>query len=144
MKPKYRDLEKDEEGYTLMNETNLKIICERDDLYTYPELNEKLYLHYKGSLFADLGFYRIAGLKPYTNLCALWLNNNGILKIEGLGHLSNLTMLFLNHNLIDKIENLDGCINLNTLNLSHNKIKVIEGLEKNTRLTTINLSYNQV
>lgn len=41
-------LEKDEYGYTLMNEKNLKIICERDGLYSYPELNEKLYCHYKG------------------------------------------------------------------------------------------------
>ena len=41
-------LEKDEFGYTLMNEKNLKIICERDGLYSFPELNEKLYCHYKG------------------------------------------------------------------------------------------------
>lgn len=31
-----------------MNERNLKIICERNDLYSFAELNEKLYLHYKG------------------------------------------------------------------------------------------------
>ena len=48
MKHKQRDLEKDENGFTIMNEKNLLIICERDDLFSYPEMNEKLYLHYKG------------------------------------------------------------------------------------------------
>lgn len=84
-----------------MNERNLKIICERDDLYSFPELNEKLYLHYKGDYIIYVtGFECIQNLEPYFNLCALWLNNNGIIKIEGLSSLANLTSLFLNHNLI--------------------------------------------
>jgi hypothetical protein len=44
----------------------LKIICDRDDLYSFPELNEKLYLHYKGFDVTDIiGFDRIQGLDPY-------------------------------------------------------------------------------
>ena len=31
-----------------MSKYNLKIICERDELYEFPELNDKLYLCYKG------------------------------------------------------------------------------------------------
>lgn len=45
---KHKPLEKDERGFTIMNMKNLRTICERDDLYQFPDLNEKLYLHYKG------------------------------------------------------------------------------------------------
>lgn len=31
-----------------MNEHNIIIIAEKDGLYEYPELNTKLYLHFKG------------------------------------------------------------------------------------------------
>jgi hypothetical protein len=66
MKARTKELEKDENGFTIMNERNLKIICERDDLYSFPELNEKLYLHYKGfDVTAIIGFDRIQGLDPY-------------------------------------------------------------------------------
>jgi len=43
-----KKLDKDENGITLMNSRNLKIICERDELYQCPENNETLYLHFKG------------------------------------------------------------------------------------------------
>ena len=46
---KQKELDKNDQGLTIMNAKNLKIICERDDLYSFPELNEKLYLHYKGN-----------------------------------------------------------------------------------------------
>ena len=60
-----------------MNKKNLRLICEKDELYDNPDLNEKLYLHYKG-------FDKIENLDEYINLRALWLNNNGLTKIEGL------------------------------------------------------------
>lgn len=50
MRNKGHELEKDENGFTIMNQKNLSAICERDELFSYPELNEKLYLHYKGNL----------------------------------------------------------------------------------------------
>lgn len=43
-KKKQEQLEKDEKGYTIMTKKNLKIICERDELYEFPDLNDKLYL----------------------------------------------------------------------------------------------------
>ena len=45
---RHKELEKNERGLTIMNKKNLAIICERDELYSFPELNDKLYLHYKG------------------------------------------------------------------------------------------------
>jgi len=49
-----------------MNERNLKIICETDGLYEYPEMNKKLYLHYKV-------IEHICGLEKYVNLKSLYL-----------------------------------------------------------------------
>ena len=49
-KRKKKDLLKDSDGYVSMTKTNLKIICENDELYDCPELNNKIYLHYKGKL----------------------------------------------------------------------------------------------
>ena len=31
-----------------MTKKNLKLICENENHYEYPELNDKLYLHFKG------------------------------------------------------------------------------------------------
>jgi len=58
----------------VMSERNLKIICETDGLYEYPEMNKKIYLHYK---VVD----RIYGLEKYVNLKSLYLENNAIKKI---------------------------------------------------------------
>lgn len=44
-----KTLEKDETGATIMNLRNLKLICEKEDLYQCPELNSTLYLHFKGN-----------------------------------------------------------------------------------------------
>lgn len=57
-----------------MNERNLQIICETDGLYEYPEMNKKLYLHYKV-------IEKISGLNKYVNLKSLYLENNVISKI---------------------------------------------------------------
>ncbi len=41
---KNKELIKDDDGYASMTKQNLKILCEKDDLYQYPELNDKIYL----------------------------------------------------------------------------------------------------
>lgn len=127
----------DERKNPLMTVRTVKYYCEREGLFTTPELNDKLYLQYKG-------FLRIVPetLAQYHNLVALWLNNNGISKIEGLDNLINLTSLALNNNCIAKIEGLENLFNLSILNLSHNKIEVVEGLENLRKLETINLAHN--
>lgn len=74
-----KEVEKDENGYTVMSKYTLKVICENEELYEFPDLNEKLYLQFKG-------FHKIENLDEYINIKAIWLNNNGIMKIEGLEH----------------------------------------------------------
>lgn len=47
---KKKQLERDDDGNLIMNESNILMICEKEGLYEYPELNTKLYLHFKGNI----------------------------------------------------------------------------------------------
>ncbi len=53
-----------------MNAKTLKEAAMANEGYETPELNDKLYLHFKG-------WRRIENLEPYTGLVALWLDSNG-------------------------------------------------------------------
>ena len=111
--------------------------CVKHNLYISPEMNDVLYLHYKG-------FSKIADLDEYINVKTLWLNNNSLTRINGLSFLTNLSTLYLNDNLIEEIEGLESLERLETLILSFNYIGNIRGLEKCKALTTIALDHNQL
>ncbi|ORX87981.1 hypothetical protein BCR32DRAFT_263849 [Anaeromyces robustus] len=127
--------EVDKKGNTLMTEKYIKQLCREQKLYVTPELNDKIYLHYKG-------FSKIENLTNYTGLKSLWLEGNGIDKIENLGHLKELRCLFLHQNCISKIENIETLENLDTLNLSNNLIKKVENISKLKVLKTLDISNN--
>jgi dynein assembly factor 1 len=116
--------------YILLNETKTKY-------YPVHELNESLYLHFKG-------FTKIDNLSTFKNLKALYLEGNKISKIENLDSLINLTSLFLHENTIQKIEGLDNLVNLTNLNLSDNLIKKIEGISKLINLTDFLIKRNRI
>ena len=116
--------------HILLNETKTKY-------YPVHELNESLYLHFKG-------FTKIDNLSTFKNLKALYLEGNKISKIENLDSLINLTSLFLHENTIQKIEGLDNLVNLTNLNLSDNLIKKIEGISKLINLTDFLIKRNRI
>lgn len=103
--------------------------------YECPELNDTLYLHYKG-------YERIENLDEYTDVKTLWLDSNGFHQIENLSHLTKLRCLFLQKNLFSSIENLDSLNNLVQLDLSENRISTINGISNLPNLTTLNVAKN--
>jgi len=106
-------------------------------LYRTYELNDTLWLHYKG-------FRKIENLDPFTGLKVLWLEGNGLQKIEGLDKLTNLRTLYLHENCIEKMENMSQLNDLRTLNLSENIISKVECISTFSKLATLNLSKNRI
>eukprot|EP00921_Rhytidocystis_pertsovi_P014506 GHVQ01023452.1.p1 GENE.GHVQ01023452.1~~GHVQ01023452.1.p1 ORF type:complete len:472 (+),score=54.12 GHVQ01023452.1:243-1658(+) len=105
--------------------------------YRTPELNDKLYIHFKG-------YEKIEGLEGMTGLKMLFAEANGFSKIEGLDKCTLLRSLYLHDNAIRKIENLSHLTDLRHVNLSGNMIEVIENLEDNGELTNLIVSKNQI
>ena len=103
--------------------------------YETPELNDKIYLHFKG-------FRKIENLNKFTGCKAIWLESNGFSKLENLEALIDLRCLYLSKNLISKIEGLDCLKNLTILDLSNNRIATIENLSCCPNLQTLNIAHN--
>lgn len=115
-----------------------KLLCsDFKQYYRTHELNEILYLHFKG-------FEKIENLQTFTNLKVLYMEGNAIKKIEGLETLVNITSLYLHQNVIEKIEGLDTLVNLYNLNLSDNLISKIENLKGCTKLSNLLLKRNRI
>jgi dynein assembly factor 1 len=105
--------------------------------YCTPELNDILYLHFKG-------FDAIENLEEFSELKVLYLEGNCIAKIENLANKDKLRALYLQENLISRIEGLEYLDSLVTLNLSDNFIATIEGLDRNKELESLQLKRNKV
>lgn len=105
----------------------LRDLARKQGLYTTPELNDRLYLHYKG-------FRTLAGLEAYTGLRVLWLEGNGLTSMCGLSTLRELATLYLQENVIERIEGLENNVRLDTLNLGKNMIERLENLSHLTSL----------
>ena len=122
---------------TEMTKKALLDICKKLELYRTPELNDKLFLHYKG-------FRNVRNLEEYTGLKCLYLEGNGLNKIEGLENQKEMRSLFLQENCIEKIEGLDAMIHLDSINLNQNFIEKIENLGALKKLQTLQLQRNNL
>ena len=93
-------------GLNLTNKYLYKLIASDKRLYYHtPELNEKLYLHYKG-------FHTIKNLEQFTDLKCLYFEGNGCKKLEGLEKCTKLRCFFVQENAIEKMEGLDTLTDL--------------------------------
>ena len=135
LRKKNVELEKDENGKPFLTEEYIKAVCQQNNQYETPYLNDTLYLHFKG-------FQKIECLEKYTHLKSIWLECNGLSKIEGLENQTKLRMLMLQQNTIKVIENVSHLTKLVKLNLANNFIKKIENLKGLDNLTTLDLSNN--
>ncbi|EGR30307.1 leucine rich repeat protein [Ichthyophthirius multifiliis] len=97
MQKNKRELEKDAQGNTIMSKKNLKIICENNELYEHPDLNEKIYLNHKENLG---GLKNLQNINISYNICQTYDD------LKGLLDCLTLTNIDLSHNQIicdDKI-----------------------------------------
>lgn len=111
--------------------------CLENNGYETPELNDKLYLHFRG-------FRKIENLDKYTGCKSLWLESNGFYKIENLERLTELRCLYLAKNLLTKIEGLDSLVHLTILDVSNNRLTSIENISCCPNLQTLNVSHNAI
>jgi hypothetical protein len=115
----------------------VKLSCLENNGYETPELNDKIYLHFRG-------FKKIGNLDRFFGCKALWLDSNGFSTIENLHPLQELRCLYLSKNLISKIEGLDALQHLTILDLSNNRLSSIENLACCPSLQTLNVAHNSL
>ena len=101
------------------------------------ELNERLYLHYKG-------FNRLENMHLFPELKCLYFEGNGLTKMTGLEENKMMRTLNLHENIIKKMEGIDHMDDLRTLQLSDNCIETIEGLQGCKKLVTLYIKNNNI
>jgi len=126
-------------GATDMSKQELKKIIDSDRrmYYRSEDLNDKLFIHYKG-------WKEMKNLEGWTGLKALYAECNAFDRTSGLSQCRNLRSLFLQENCIRRIEGLEGCPLLWNLNLSSNFIERIEGLSQLRSLNTLTIQKNKI
>jgi len=122
---------------TEMTAKAVQAICKETGGYNTKNLNEKLYLHFKG-------WAKIENLEEFTGARVVWLEGNGLQKIEGLQNLTGLRQIYLQQNCIKDIENLEGLEEVRALNLSENFVEKIDNISCLPNLETIQLNNNHL
>ena len=87
-----------------MTPAALKEAALRNGGYATPELNERLFLHFRG-------YAALAHLQPYTGLRALWLEGHGLRALDaGLSAQAQLRSLYVQENALETLDGLQGCV----------------------------------
>lgn len=105
--------------------------------YRTEELNDKLYIHYKG-------WSKLQNLEGFTGLKVLYGECNAFSEITGLEKCTNIRSLFLQENCIKEIRGLESLHTLWNLNLSSNFIEKIEGIAHIKTLNTLTIAKNKI
>ena len=129
----------EEDKYPRITEKFLRNLL-RSDMrvyYSTKELNDRLYLHYKG-------FHCIENLQPFTGLRVLYIEGNCISKIEGLEQCTDLRCLFIQENGLKEISGLETLVHLDTLNASDNCLTRISGVNMLKKLGSLIVARNQI
>eukprot|EP00746_Dinoflagellata_sp_MGD_P161242 gnl/MRDRNA2_/MRDRNA2_88311_c0_seq1.p1 gnl/MRDRNA2_/MRDRNA2_88311_c0~~gnl/MRDRNA2_/MRDRNA2_88311_c0_seq1.p1 ORF type:complete len:573 (-),score=173.51 gnl/MRDRNA2_/MRDRNA2_88311_c0_seq1:266-1984(-) len=113
------------------------IASDRRMYYRTEELNDKLYIHYKG-------WSKLQNLEGFTGLKVLYAECNAFSEISGLEKCTNIRSLFLQENCIKEIRGLETLHSLWNLNLSSNFIEKIEGLAHIKTLNTLTIAKNKI
>jgi dynein assembly factor 1 len=113
------------------------LASDRRMYYRTEDLNDKLYIHYKG-------WSKLQNLEGFTGLKVLYGECNAFSTISGLETCTNLRSLFLQENCIKEISGLETCHSLWNLNLSSNFIEKIEGLAHIKTLNTLTIAKNKI
>ena len=131
--------QKEEDGSPILTNKYLKELFKKEwrRYYRTPELNEKLYLHYKG-------FSYMKNMAQFTELKCLYFEGNGCKSLTGLETNVRMRSLFIQENMISKIEGLDNLKDLRQLNLNDNILEKVEGLANCDKLETIYLKGNRL
>jgi len=126
-------------GGTEMTKEEMRKIIDKDRrmYYRTEELNDKLYIHYKG-------WTQLQNLEGWTGLKAMYAECNAFNTMKGLENCRSLRSLFLQENCIKKIEGLENCHDLWNLNVSSNFIEKISGLKHLKKLNTLVIAKNKV
>jgi dynein assembly factor 1 len=146
------------QGLPEMSLSELKRCALEQGGYETPELNDILYLHYKGYKCVSCYFelLLVVSLLRYASnhhfrLTALMHNvaykiTNEILgrKIENLNRYMRLKTLYLDSNGLEKIDNIEHLSELRCLFLNKNLIGTIENLGGLSNLVQLDLSDNKI
>lgn len=111
-------------------------ICKEKGGFRTPELNEKLYLHYRG-------FAKIENLEEFTACRVLWLENNIIEEIENLEALTALDSLYLQHNKLRTLGTV-RLTSITTLNVSFNSLDTLDAICNFPSLMKLHVAHNNI
>ncbi|KAI9218895.1 hypothetical protein BC828DRAFT_193087 [Blastocladiella britannica] len=129
----------DPKGFTLMTLPYLQELAKEQKGYVTPQLNDNLYLHFKG--FAAIS----DAICQYEGLKSLWLEGNALSELDHLDALPNLRCLYLQENCFENISGIARLQHLHILNFSNNLLTALPAeLASLPNLSSLHVANNKL